>query len=192
MSVRSLTAGRLWPLGGGVVAILLVAATWLLLISPEHKHAADLRAQTVTEQGKTAMLRSGLSELRQQNARLDAYKALLARNTAALPTQPALAEFLREIENVSNTVGVPVRVSAVGPPVAVMGDARAYLLQVSATADGTAAKLEDLLDQLQRVQPRAVLVTSVKTTASTGSDVPAHTLSMTVTLHVFVAQVAGN
>ncbi|HKT04238.1 MAG TPA: hypothetical protein VJT31_32335 [Rugosimonospora sp.] len=182
---------RVWLAGGGAVAVLLLVFTWFFLVSPQHDQAGTLHAQTAAVQDKVTELRRRLTQLRQQNAKLSVYKQQLTTLQAALPSQPGLSAFLRQVQSAGDTAAVTVTNVDVGLPTAITGDNQAYALQVAVSADGLEPALELLLDQLQRVQPRAVLVSSVATAASTRAGVKAGTMTMTATMQVFVGQLAG-
>jgi Tfp pilus assembly protein PilO len=177
-------ADRMWLAGGAAGAALLVAIAWFFLISPQHGQAATLRDQTATAQGQVTVLRHRLNQLREQNTRLSVYKGQLAAYQAALPTEPRLSDFLRQVQAAGDTAAVSVEGVTVGQPTSVPGDGKAYSLQVSLTADGTAEKLGTFLDQLQRVAPRAVLVTN----AGTAVNARTGALTLTLVMQVFVAQ----
>ncbi len=179
---------RAWLAGGAAAAALLVAIAWFFLISPQHSQAASLRDQTATAQGQITVLRHRLADLRAQNARLSVYQDQLAREQAALPGEPRLADFLRQLQAAGDAAAVSLSGVTVGLPTAVVADSRAYSMQVSLTADGSATTLGTFLDQLQRVAPRAVLVTTVSTAVSTRPGAGAGTLTLTLVLQVFVAQ----
>jgi Tfp pilus assembly protein PilO len=184
MSTRS--PDRVWLIGGAVAAALLVAVTWFVLVSPQRGQQADLRAQTATTQDRIVALRQRLAELRRENAKLTTYKALLDRRQAALPTGPDLSAFLRQVQAAGDAAAVTVGNVTVGLPAAVTGDPKAYAMQVAVSATGTSPQLGAFLDQMQLVQPRAVLITSVNTEAgATGS------LTLTLTMQVFEAQLGA-
>jgi Tfp pilus assembly protein PilO len=178
---------RAWLVGGAVAAVALLAGAWFLLISPAYAEAASLRQQTVADQDGLPGLVRQLRELERQHADLPSYRQELERGLLALPADPDLSAFLREVQAAGDATGVSVSGVTVGMPAAVSGDNKATSLQVSVSVDGTAAKLNAFLDQLQVTQPRAVLVTSV----GLASPPKATTVTMTMTMQVFVAQITG-
>jgi hypothetical protein len=184
--MRIPTSDRFWLIGGAVVAALLVAVAWFGLVSPQRSQAADLRAQTAGTEDRTVVLRQRLTQLQRENTKLSTYQAQLAREQAALPTDPDLSAFLRQVQAAGEAAGTPVQTVTVGLPAVVSGDAVAYAMQVAVSATGTPDQLTSLLDQLQLVQPRAVLVTGATTSVGTTPD----TLSLTLTMQVFAAKLA--
>jgi hypothetical protein len=181
--MRTPSSDRLWLIGGAVVAALLVAVTWFAFVSPQRSQAAELRAQTTAAQDRAVALRKRLAQLRAENAKLATYKAKLAREQAALPASPDLSAFLRQVQAAGDAAGVPVSGVTVGLPTPITGDSVAYTMQVAVTASGTPDRLGSLLDQLQLVQPRAVLVTSAATSVGTTTG----TQTLTLTMQVFTA-----
>lgn len=199
---RSAGRSRLW-LGVGAVAVLLVLIVgWLLLIGPERAKAANFANQTMTAQDQRLAALHGLSQLRAQNANLAKYQAELAAQQAALPPDSAIAAFLREVQNAGTaagvtvtgvSVGTPQLVTANGQPASAGGAAPAanaggsqgaiYSLTIALTASGSSDALMAFIQQLQAVQPRAVLIDSVTQTAGTGGAAA----TSTVSLRAFVA-----
>ncbi len=179
---------RIWLAGGVVAAVLLLAIAWFFLVSPERGDAAAVREQTTTAMDRVAVLRQKLDVLRKQNAHLATYQARLAELQAALPSQPSLSAFLRQVQQAGTDAGTVIDGFTAGLPISVVGDDKAYALQVSVTADGSNAQLEALLNLLQRVQPRAVLVSSITAAVGTKVGAPDNTVTLTVTMQVFVSQ----
>jgi Tfp pilus assembly protein PilO len=179
---------RLWAIGGALAAAVLVAVGWFLFISPQNSQTTDLRARTAAAQQRITSLNHRLGELRQQNTDLARYQAELARDREALPKESALSNFLRELQDAGDSAGISVSGLVVGVPVpATEGGGAVFALPVSVTALGTEAKLNGFLDQLQQVQPRAVLITSANAIPNEGSGSLAGTVSLTLTMQVFTA-----
>jgi type IV pilus assembly protein PilO len=66
--------------------------------------------------------------------------------------------------------------------------AQVYALPITAEVSGSTAALERFLTQLQTVQPRAVLISSVTLTSGTGTS--AHGATLELTMQAFVAPTA--
>lgn len=181
---------RAWAVGGVLVGALLVAGGWFLLIGPRYDEAHGLADQAATADQRLISLRHRLVELRKQSGKLPEYRAQLARDRQALPTVPALTDFLRELEAAGTASGTSVTGVVVGAATAVPGQP-AYALPVTIVASGTLTQLDGFLDQVQQVQPRAVLVTSVNAVPDGQSASLAGTTSLTVSLQAFVAAPPG-
>lgn len=182
-------ADRIWMIGGVMAAALLLAVGWFLAISPKNAEAEDLGVRQRDTESRMVMLRKRLNDLEDQNTKLEQYKAAFQRNRAALPVDSGVPDFLRQLQDSGELVDVTVSGVTVNAPVQV-GTQSVYELPITVTADGTAIDLGRFLDQLQQVQPRAVLVESANM-ANTGQDTTAEKLTMTLAMKAFVAPEAG-
>jgi hypothetical protein len=126
--------------------------------------------------------------MRVQNDQLPAYQAQLARYHQALPTGSDLADFLRELQTAGDGTGVSVTGFVVGAaaPVTAAG-VQGYALPVTLTVAGRAGPLNRFLDQLQRVQPRAVLIGGATAVPAGEHGSLAGAITLTVSLRAFVA-----
>ena len=185
--MRTGHADRLWLVGGALGAVVLVAVGWFFLISPENGRTTAFNAKTDDARIQLVSLQHRLTDLQRQNDDRDRYQATLNSDRAALPTEADLSGFLRSLQAGDDShggvtgvlVGTPVEQAASGTKV--------YALPVTVTADGDARQLDGLLDQLQRVQPRAVLIKTAHL-AGTNSGSLAGASELTLTLQVFVAE----
>lgn len=90
-----------------VLAALAVAAGgWFLLVSPKRGEAAELRAQTATQEATNATLRTELQVLQAQAKELPKKQADLARVAAKIPEHPALPALIRALTAASTSAGV--------------------------------------------------------------------------------------
>jgi Tfp pilus assembly protein PilO len=182
-------ADRLWMVGGVLVAALLLAVSWFFLISPEHAQRDSLNNEAASTEARMTQLQKRLGDLRKENDKLAEYKALLAKDRRALPTMPALSDLLRELQTAGDLTGVSVSGLNVGNITPLTTSAGpVYTLALSLNVTGTIDKLNALLDQLQQVQPRALLINTAslsRTSATTDSA------SLALTLNAFVAPSAA-
>lgn len=184
---------RLWVVGGAVGAIVLLAASWFLAISPQKAHATRLRGEADTAQQRLIPLQRRLVELRKQNTNLPQYRAQLARERKALPTVAGLSDFLRTLQSTGDQKGISVTGLIVGTPAKTgTGAETVYALPITVTAIGVAAKLVRFLDQLQQAQPRAVLIDGVNAAPEGQAGSLAGSVILTVNLHMFVADPDGS
>lgn len=160
---------RLWLIGGALAAVALLAVGWLVFISPQYGQTSRLRNNNADAQTQLTTLRHTLSELGKQNSDLARYEADLARDRAALPGTAALSDFLRELQSASDASGVAITPATFGQPAAVTGVAQMYAIGTNLTATGTLAQVVRFLNQLQQIQPRAVLISNASITADKGS-----------------------
>jgi Tfp pilus assembly protein PilO len=180
-------ASRFWLIGGAAAAAVLLAAGWFLVIGPQYAQTSSLREQAVTTQLRMTSLQHRLAELRQENERLPQHRAQLTRDRQALPATSALSDFLRELHTAGDSKGVSVTGFVVGTPTQVVAaGTQVYALPITLTASGTAAKLSQFLDQLQQVQPRAVLISSVNAVPGDDGGSFAGAVTLTLNLRAFV------
>ncbi|HVU93562.1 MAG TPA: hypothetical protein VHC23_15110 [Jatrophihabitans sp.] len=196
-SVPRSQAERLWLVGGGTVALLLTVIAYFFFISPQRSETADVRAQVADAKTENTVLQHKLAALREQNKSLARYQQDLAAARRALPSASGVSDFVRSLQVLgaqtqtdvaSLSVGQPAPVAAAAPAAAATASAASssaapgpaagsaprpsavYCLAFSAQVTGSPADLNRFLDQLQRVQPRAVLITAIsETTGTTGS-----------------------
>ncbi len=181
--MRITNVERLWLGGGAVIALLLTAVAWFLLVSPQNTETNGLLDQTVSTDTQISTLHQRLNELRAQSANLPSYQADLERDRAALPVTPELSSFLRELRSAEAAVGVEVTSLTAAQPVPVTAaDAKLESVTVTMIAKGPAGDLTAFVTQLQRAQPRAALVESVRLSMD-----PDGTVTVNLTAQVFVA-----
>ncbi|PWJ48001.1 hypothetical protein SAMN06264364_13325 [Quadrisphaera granulorum] len=97
---------RTWVAGTSLLAVLLVAAAWLLLISPQRDQVADLNAQQQSVVNTNVLEAQKLKVLVEQSAQLPASKAELASLRQALPATLDLSPFSRQIDAAATAAGV--------------------------------------------------------------------------------------
>jgi Tfp pilus assembly protein PilO len=190
--MRTGRADQLWTIGGALGAIALLAIGWLLFISPQKAQTAKLLDREDAAQQRLIVLQHRLTKLRQQNRDLPRYQARLARDRQALPMVSGLSDFLRELQAMGDSTGVTVSGLVVGSPTKATGaTAQVFALPLTLTAAGATTGLDQFLDQLQRVQPRAVLITNASTAPAVQGTSFADSVTLTLSLQVFVAAAAS-
>jgi Tfp pilus assembly protein PilO len=122
--------------------LAITAAGWFLLVSPKRAEAAQLRADTETQEQANATLRTQLTVLQAQAKDLPKKQADLARVAAKIPDNPALPALIRALTAASTAAGVqlisvtPGAPALVAPPV---GAEPAAAAPAAAPADPAAA-----------------------------------------------------
>jgi len=183
---------RLWAAGGALCAVILLVVGWFFVISPQHEQTGSLSGQATQAQDKIPGLRRKLDDLRVQNSKIDEYRAQLIRDRQALPATSGLSDFLREIQSAGTTVGVSVSGLMVGAATQVpAGSSQVFALSVTLTVSGEVGRLGQFLDQLQQVQPRAVLINSVNAVPNGQSESFANGVTLTLAMQVFVSPAAA-
>ncbi|MBN9620714.1 MAG: hypothetical protein J0H43_13450 [Actinobacteria bacterium] len=223
-------AERLWLIGGGVAAGLIVLVGYFFFIGPQRSDTADVNAQADSARTQNALLSMRITQLQQQNKNLPKYEAELAQARLALPTTSGISDFLRSLQSLGSstftevtalTVGQPTDVTTIAgastpssgstagsTPSATAGSTPSaapttssgstpsgpaiYELPITATVAGTVSNLDRFLEQLQSVQPRAVLITQLTQSDATavGGTAPhagPTSTSLQLTMQAFVA-----
>jgi Tfp pilus assembly protein PilO len=175
-------ADKIWLAGGVLGAAALLALGWFFFIGPQYAEARSLDDRAVQAQLRLTSQQRRLADLRQQNEDLPQYKAQLGRLRQALPPSAATSDFLRELQAAGEAASVSVTGLSIGARKEVAGSGgTVYALPVALTVEGTVAGLEGFVNELQQVQPRAVLI------GNTGLTANSRGTSLTVNLHIFVA-----
>jgi Tfp pilus assembly protein PilO len=188
-------ADRVWLFAGAVVIVLLVAASYLLLIRPKYVEASDVNAQVDNTQIELITLRRKIADLDRQRAQLPKFKAALAISRLALPADSGVSDFLRQLQRDGDKVGVSVTGISVAAPVKSTVAADVWELPMTLNAEGDPAKLSLFLTQLQSAQARAVLVKSanfLEGTSVTGSAENSTLPSINLSIMAYVAPPAGS
>ena len=198
---------QIW-LGGGMVAIVvLVLASWLLLISPKFAEADEVQTQADDTAIQVTRLKKEGAALVAQEKKKTTYQTALDDKKRALPSHYDIPAFLRALQDSGTKVDVEIGGLTVGAPTASDAVQSSVELPLSVSAEGSVDNLSKFLVRLQNVQDRAVLLTSVSlsmpvdtdtTTATTpapGADTEATdrnaTLNITMTAFCTTAGATG-
>jgi Tfp pilus assembly protein PilO len=190
-------AARLWLLAGIATTVLLAVASWFLLISPKYAEASDVRNQVDDTQTQLITLRKKIAGLESQKAQLPKFRAALKANQKALPDDSGVPDFLRQLQSSGEKSGVAVSGFSVAAPAQVAGVAGVWQLPFTLVATGDPTNLGQFLNDLQAVQPRAVLIQSANftqgspgSTDSSTADASSKT-SLNLSLMAYVAPPSG-
>lgn len=126
-----------WIGGSVVVTALLVAAAWLLAISPALAAAAEVRDETLQTQERNDLLQMKVTKLAADFRKLDEYKAELAGLRVQVPAELALSDLLRGIEETAARHGVVVTALASNAPVTAVAPVAAAPAPAEPAAEGT-------------------------------------------------------
>ena len=196
-----MTKSRQWSVGTAVVAVILLVASWFVLIAPQRSEAASLREQTSQQESFNEQVKLKTQQLKAQFASLPARQAQLAEIKQQMPENPALPSLVRDLSKYADQAGVVLVSVAPTAPVPLVTTATATTTQTAATAAGTApiqqiqttlvvtgpyAELTLYLQKVQSKMRRAILVDNIALVKATGQDVADGDLQMTVTGRVFV------
>ena len=206
---------RLLMLGGIMVSVAILAASWFFLVSPRLADGSQLDDQTSAAQDQATVLQTRLGQLRRESLQLPALKQRFEAAQAALPSDNGMTDFLRQVGRQAGAAGLSIGSVLAGapapaghapgtaPPPAGAGAPAAagtsgavagsvFAIPVTITATGPADRQQQFLKALQHDGPRTALVSSVQLapagTAAAGSIDAGSTL--TVQLQIFVAPAA--
>ncbi|GGF36242.1 hypothetical protein GCM10010922_09290 [Microbacterium sorbitolivorans] len=154
---------RLWMLGGVAAAIVILALGWLLVASPVLAAIADTSAEIadVEAQNDTVATRNAvLVEAEADRAR---HESANAAALTRIPNLPQTAEFGDLLESYADQQSVSLTRYSTGAPEEIEADGRTtYRLPVSFTVRGGIDRVQNFLDQLQRTEARAMVVTGAE------------------------------
>lgn len=140
-----------WIGGAAVLGVLMLAASWLLLIGPRLESAATMRDEAMAEQTRIDQQAIVLEGLKRDFENIEEFRAELAVLREAIPVDVELAQFTRQLDTLATAAGVVVTsVQPAAPttalmtaPAAVVDPAAPATTEGSdapATDDGTAAE----------------------------------------------------
>lgn len=95
-----------WTATTALLCAAIMAATWLLLISPRRAEAADIRAQAEERQSQNDALQLEVAQLRAQFAELGKSRAELAQIQAQMPINAAMPALVRSVDAAATASGV--------------------------------------------------------------------------------------
>ncbi len=195
----------------GVVVLAVLAAAWIMVVSPEREKASELNAQVVAAQTSLSAAEGKLANARAaQSQYATAYASLVSLGKAVPPTQevPALIDQLTQASNQKNvdfssittggSGGSSTSTSASGASSAAAGFSE---LPFTFIFEGSFFDLEHLFSQLTdfatltasgdlQVSGRLLTIQSVKLSPATASSVPgksaASNLTGTITATAYV------
>ncbi|WP_432540385.1 type 4a pilus biogenesis protein PilO [Kineococcus sp. SYSU DK002] len=166
-----------WIGGAGVLAVLVLIASYFLVIAPQRAEAADLATQAaqVAQQNEQIALKT--EQLEADFATLDERKAELAAITATLPAEAEVPQLLRQFTASAASAGVTLTSVTPGTP-ALHGGAEATAdttasgptvvdIPVTIGIQGSFAATELFVKQIQTDLDRFLLLDDV--TLSTGA-----------------------
>jgi type IV pilus assembly protein PilO len=188
----ALRADRIWMLAGATVTVLLVVASWFLLISPEKAAKSDVENQISDTQLQLITLRKRIAVLDGQKKHLSALTATLNKKKTAIPSSNSgIPAFLNQLNKSGTDTNVTVTSMTVGSPVTQVNLPAVKALPITLAATGAVADLESFLDTLQTGQARAVLIQSAAVSANSGTgSADSSSLTISLTLEAFVTSTA--
>ena len=92
-----------WVGGTAIVAVVILIASWFLVISPKLSAAQEDRAQTETVKQHNDVLSTQLATLKKQAAALETTRSDLAALRKQIPTSAQLTDYLRKLSDLATT-----------------------------------------------------------------------------------------
>jgi type IV pilus assembly protein PilO len=184
---------------GGLAAVLVLALWWNFLVKPTRAEEKKVKAETAAERTKLQPLEAQLAQARLDASHAATMQARLAALQRALPTTPALANFIRDANAIAAASNVSWQSVTHGPPVP--GEAGVAAIPVGIQLRGTYEQVMDYLGRIAAL-PRLLVLDSVQFTsagtaaaagtaagpgASTGPFSGASELAVTITARMFEA-----
>ena len=192
-----MTKAQKWTALTAVAVLAIVAAGWLLLVSPKRSEAAELRSQRQSQDQQNELLRTQIARLVEQSKDLPEQQSTLKGIRRQLPANPALPELIRALNKAATSSGAtleslapktPEAVGAASPSAgstAPATSAELVAIPVTITASGKFYEVEQLLNKLEELE-RAFLVTGFDVT-NPEAEQGGTTLALTLEGRVFVA-----
>ncbi|ADG74729.1 hypothetical protein Cfla_1832 [Cellulomonas flavigena DSM 20109] len=168
---------RTWILGTVLVALVMGALTWFFGVSPTLAAASDLRDQTDDARAQNDVLELQLVQLRADFEKLPEHRATLESLRTQIPTSPALAPYLRELEAIATGKGVALTTFTPSPAAEVVLAQPVVPAAPAAPVDATADATEPAAQGDATAAPAAPA-------APAGPTVPAGMAAVPVSLTV--------
>lgn len=127
-----------WVAGAAFLALVFLAATWFLVISPRMDSAAEMRAGTAAEQVRIDQLEIQLAALERDFANIKDFRAELADLREEIPTGVELGQLTRQLTTLAASSGVVITSFLPTSPTAVVMAAPAAPEPAAATEDAAA------------------------------------------------------
>lgn len=103
-----MTQTRKWVIGTGVLCVLVLVATWFLVVTPKMNEAADTRDQNDAALSEQDQLRTTLTQLKAQFEDIESYKSQLDLLRTQIPESPELASFIQQVNDGAAAAGVTI------------------------------------------------------------------------------------
>ena len=175
-----------WSLGTALLCIILLVASWFLLISPRRADASAVRGQVTQADSQAAQLQMQIAQLKAEFAGLPKRRAELTAIKKQLPPKADIPTLVRDLQNLAAQTGVsldsiapgaPTVLTATGvaaPTTAAAGSVVGVPMAITVTGDYFEASL--FIKYLQTKLPRSYLISGL---AVTPADVTAATTANT-------------
>lgn len=125
-----------WVVGTVVLALVLLAAAWLLLVGPVLTTAGETRTQAESVRASNDQLQTKIATLKKQYAQLPEFQQQLAALQQQVPTTGDIAGYLRQID--AEAVARGVTLTTITPSAGELFSPAAPAAAPAATVEGDA------------------------------------------------------
>ena len=130
-----------WGAATAAVVVLILVASWMLLISPQRSHTSDLKSQADEVRQQTASLQVQINTLKSKADGVVAQQARIAEIGKEIPDNPALASYVLALTDAATKSGVDLQSISPATPAAVqlakVAPAPAPAAKTGTTSTGT-------------------------------------------------------
>ncbi|MFI7588893.1 type 4a pilus biogenesis protein PilO [Spongisporangium articulatum] len=204
------TRTQRWWAATAVAGVLILAATWFLLVDPSRTKASDLRMQAEAAQNDVQVQQTKVAQLKSQFADLAKKKAQLSTIRSQMPSSAQMPQLVKDVSGYASSSGVqllgltpgtPTVSTATGGTAASASTSQPVLVEIplSLQTNGDFFESSLFLKSLQTTMTRSFFVSGIQLAAgaSSGSGTPdptaadtadptATNISMTLTGKVYV------
>jgi Tfp pilus assembly protein PilO len=159
-----------------VLAVVVVAGLWALLVRPKAGQAAAAQAQEREAVARAETLRGQISALEQARSEAPGLRARAHEAGDPFPAKPDLPDLTTALQKVAQQAGVDLLSIQPSSPVASAASPDLAVLATTVSVSGGYFEIEDFLSRLEnlvkspdpasRIPPRSVLVRSVSLSGS--------------------------
>ena len=181
MNSSSMQDRRVWIGGGLVAGLILVAAGWLLLISPERSSVADLRSQAATINSANQAQIKTIGGLAQKYRNIATLRSELSTALASLPPDSGLPAFTHEVTAIASGSGVKLGSITVGSVTAPDASAASTAAALAAAANAAASGSSTSTSTSTTANTSTTTTASSSTTASSAGSQLAISVTLSTT-----------
>jgi Tfp pilus assembly protein PilO len=168
-----------WSAVTAAICLLILVATWFLLVSPKRADVTRINEERVSAEDANLGLERRIADLRKQYGELEARRAELAGIRAQLPPSADVPDLVRNLSTLASDAGVELLSVAPGAP-RVLDEGLPSVAGIPVTVEASGGYTEDtlFLKYLQTRLNRVFLITNVSVSRG---EVAAATTSPTAT-----------
>lgn len=200
---------RRWGIGAALLALVILAAGYFLLVKPQKSKVSDLHTQAATQNEQNAQLRTKIEALQAEAKNNAQEQRILEKFATQIPDTADEPSLIRSLSQTARGAGVDLGGITPGAPATLTaapdastqslgatttaGAGQLFSLPLTLTVTGAYSNLESFFSELEHL-PRAFLVNSftftpappnTSTTGGATSTVAPNALSATIQTSVF-------